>query len=587
MSIVFYDFEVFKYDWLVVIYDMTTQKKHVIVNDDKKLTHFYETHKSDIWCGFNSRNYDVYILKAILLGMNPKRVNDAIIYEDRKGWEISRSFNKIQLFNYDVCSAHLYGLKTLEGFMGNDIKETDVDFNIDRPLTDDEIAETVKYCTHDVEQTIEVFLKKQNDFKSMMHIVKEFNLGLAHIGDTGAKVTATVLGCIRNDYKDEFDVEILPCIKIKKYKEVIDWYKHQLATKDPYIYNTFKCVDVAGVPHIFAFGGLHGAPSQPIHRKGAIFHVDVNNYYPSMLIAHNLVTRSATNDNYVKIYNTRKALKMKQLSAKTKEEKNSYKAQQLPYKQMLNSLSGAMKDKFNPAYDPRNNNTMCINGQLMLLDLIEHLEVIDGFELIQSNTDGLIVKIPDTDSAFNQLDDICYDWEKRMSTDKCTIGLALDQILEIYQKDVNNYLWIDLDGSVGERKGAYVKELNDLDYDLPIINDALINYMSKHIPVSDTINNCDSLIKFQKLVKLTGKYDHVSHNDINYTYKCYRVFASRDASDGIIYKVRSNDKKEKFASTPEHCFINNNNIIDLAVPTKLDRNWYIQLATERLKQFGL
>lgn len=582
----FYDFETFRYDWIVVIFDMDAKKKTVIHNSVDELSSYYEAHKNDIWIGYNNNNYDQYIFKAILLGMNPKTVNDDIIKRGLKGWQISREFNSIQMYNYDTVGTRRIGLKTLEGFMGNDIKETDVPFDLDRPLTDDEIAETVKYCTHDVEQTIEVFLKKQNDFKSMMHIVKEFNLGLAHIGDTGAKVTATVLGCIRNDYKDEFDVKILPCIKIKKYKEVINWYKEQLDKKDPYIYNTFKCVDVAGVPHIFAFGGLHGAPSQPIHRKGAIYHVDVNNYYPSMLIAHGLVTRSATNDNYVKIYNTRKALKMKQLSAKTKEEKNLYKSQQLPYKQMLNSLSGAMKDKFNPAYDPRNNNTMCINGQLMLLDLIEHLEVIDGFELIQSNTDGLIVKIPDTDSAFNQLDDICYDWEKRMSTDKCTIGLALDQISEIYQRDVNNYLWLDLDGSIGERKGGNVKELNDLDYDLPIVNEALVNYMAHKIPVEVTINNCNELIKFQKIVKLSNHYSYVEHNGIKYTYKCYRVFASTDSKDGMIYKcggARGNN--EKFANTPEHSFIDNSDVKDKTVPNKLDKSWYIEFAKKRLDAF--
>jgi DNA polymerase len=586
---IFYDFEVFKIDWLVVIYDVDAKEKHIIVNDAEQLRQFYEVHKNDIWCGFNSSNYDVYILKSILLGLDPKYVNDRIIRDGLKGWQISREFNKIPLNNYDVCTSRLYGLKTLEGFMGMDIKETDVPFDLDRKLTAEEIEQTIKYCTHDVEATIEVFLKKQNDFNSMMHIVKEFDLGLSHIGDTGAKITSVVLGCVRKERDDEFDVEFLPCLKIKKYKAVLDWYKHQLSTiKNDGVYSTFFTIDVAGVPHTFGFGGLHGAPSKPIHVKGAIYHVDVNNYYPSMLIAHNLVTRSATNDNYTKIYNTRKALKMKQLGAKTKAEAKHYKQMQLPYKQMLNSLSGAMKDRYNSAYDPRNNNMMCINGQLMLLDLIEHLEVIDGFQLIQSNTDGLIVKIPDTDSAFNQLDDICYDWECRMSTDRCTIELALDQISEIYQKDVNNYLWLELDGSVGERKGACVKELSELDYDLPIVNEAMVNYMAKKIPVEITINNCNELIKFQKLVKLTGKYSHVEHNGIKYTYKCYRVFASKDKSDGRIYKCGgSRGSNEKFANTPDSCFIDNGDIIDATIPSKLDKQWYIDEANKRLKQWEI
>ena len=79
--------------------------------------------------------------------------------------------------------------------------------------------------------------------------------------------------------------------------------------------------------------------------------------------------------------------------------KSGKKKEQAPYKKLLNALSGAMKDKTNPAFDARNNNIMCINGQLMLLDLIEHLEVVEGFELIQSNTDGLIIRIPDTSSC--------------------------------------------------------------------------------------------------------------------------------------------------------------------------------------------
>ena len=47
---------------------------------------------------------------------------------------------------------------------------------------------------------------------------------------------------------------------------------------------------------------------------------------------------------------------------------------QAPLKIILNSTYGAMKDKYNPMYDPRQANNVCVFGQLLLLDLIEHLE---------------------------------------------------------------------------------------------------------------------------------------------------------------------------------------------------------------------
>ena len=61
----FYDFEVFKKDWLVVIINPVTHEEKVIVNDVKKLQRYYERHKNDIWVGYNSRHYDQYILKAL------------------------------------------------------------------------------------------------------------------------------------------------------------------------------------------------------------------------------------------------------------------------------------------------------------------------------------------------------------------------------------------------------------------------------------------------------------------------------------------------------------------------------------------
>ena len=165
--------------------------------------------------------------------------------------------------------------------------------------------------------------------------------------------------------------------------------------------------------------------------------------------------------------------------------------------------------------------------------------------------------------------------------------MEFDEYTKIYQKDVNNYIAIGIDGKP-KRKGGYVKKLGDLDYDLPIINDALNNYMINGISVENTINNCNELIKFQKIVKVSSKYLCAYHNGKKLNEKCHRVFASLNNSDGYIGKQKSRGATiEKFANTPEKCFIENGNINGVEVPEKLDKQWYINLAKERLEQFGV
>lgn len=85
-SINFYDFEVFQYDWMVVIINPVERIKTVIVNNSKELKRYYNRHKNQMWCGYNSRNYDTFIMKSILLDINPKFTNDMIVGKGMKGW---------------------------------------------------------------------------------------------------------------------------------------------------------------------------------------------------------------------------------------------------------------------------------------------------------------------------------------------------------------------------------------------------------------------------------------------------------------------------------------------------------------------
>lgn len=565
----FYDFEVFKYDWLVCCCDPIERKWTVIYNNKAGLELFYDQHKTDIWIGYNSRSYDTYILKSILLGFDPYDVNHWIIEMGRKGWEYSSEFNRIQLFNYDVMTSKAFGLKQLEGFMGNDMEETSVPFNINRKLTDDEMVETIKYCKHDVEQTMEVFIRKKADFDAHMSLIKTFKLPLKHISKTQAQLSALAIGCVRHDWFDEWDYSIVDTLRIKKYQNIIEWFEMQRLARD---YDASLNVEICGVPHSVGWGGIHGAPDQPLHRKGLILHVDVTSFYPSIMIHYDMLSRNVSDKAvYKQIYDTRVALK-----------KAGKKKEQAPYKIILNATYGISKDKYSAAYDPRRANEVCVNGQLLLIDLLEHLE--GHCELIQSNTDGLIIQIPDTDEAFNTVDDICYEWEQRTG-----MGLGFDVITEIWQKDVNNYIFRFENGKL-ERKGAYVKELNDLDNDLPIINTALVDAMTRRIPVEQTIMQCDDLKQFQKVFKVSSKYECGWHNGEQLQEKTFRVFASTDENDTWIGKMKYKGGKlaaEKFANTPEHCFIYNGDVNGKKVPNNLDKKYYIDIAKKRLAQFGM
>lgn len=258
------DFEVFLFDWLVVIIDYNTRKKKVIINNRKELVDFYNKAKDKyIWVGFNSRNYDSTILKAIILGMNPKEINDKLIVEGMKPHQISRKFNDIDLINYDTMVDRNSSLKQLEGFMGSMIKESDVDFNLNRKLTKDEIKETVYYCTHDVEETIKVFEQTKSDFEAQMGLIQEFNLPLKYLTKTKAKLSATILEAERqHGLNDEMEYSFPPA-KLGKYECVKEHFdKNRFLTyvneKGVNKKNQLE-IDVYGLKTVYGFGGLHAA----------------------------------------------------------------------------------------------------------------------------------------------------------------------------------------------------------------------------------------------------------------------------------------------------------------------------------------
>lgn len=561
------DFEVLSKGgfWMCCMKDYKTQREHTIINDRDELLRVYNKNKDSVWLGYNIRGYDQWILKAIIAGLNPCEVSDKLIERNMSPWQIDRNMNKIPLFIFEISDTYR-SLKELELFMGEDIKESTVPFDLDRYPNKEEIEELTTYCLHDVRMTYKVFEEVYYRYEAQLGLIEYFDLDDSMFNKTEAQLSAYILGAKKPSYErdDTKDFEIIDSLKLSKYNNIKEWYE-DYNNRD---FKNYLRVNIFGVETDFGWGGLHSARKK-YKAEDFIVNSDVSSFYPSIMIEYNLLSRNVKDSSKFKqIRDTRFELK---------REKNPIEKS---LKLVLNSTYGACLDVNNDLYDPRQGIAICVNGQLLLLDLIEKVELEFGerAEFIQGNTDGVMFKFSSKEDVDKYLE-ICDKWCERTKME-----LEHDFIKKIIQKDVNNYVFIKEDGQV-KSKGAYVKKLSSIDNDLPIVNKALKEKLVKDIDIETTINNADNLIDFQKCVKITGKYSHAIHGSEELKLKVVRVFASKLASDSAIMKIKNDNKFEKISYTPDRVFIDNGNVLDKKIPDKLDKDWYISLAKERLDSF--
>lgn len=471
-------------------------------------------------------------------------------------------------------------LKEAEGNLGMDIEESEVDFDLDRPLTKKELEQTVQYCCHDVDATERLFLERRKYLESKVAVgaMKEIDPASA-LNLTNAKLTAMYLcgsGARPRPCQDEFEYEFPTNLLIDKYFDVVNFF----SGVDP-SYQKKLAIDIAGAPHVLGWGGIHGALEHYAEEstdRRKILHIDVTSYYPSLMIVNRYLSRNARNpEEFKDVYQRR-------IAAKKAGDKATANALKL----ILNTTYGAMKNQYNALYDPHQANAVCISGQLYLVDLVEKLESIPSFRLIQSNTDGLIVscdveKIPQVTHQVNL-------WEQRTG-----FSMGVDGIQKIVQKDVNNYVLLDAGGAT-EVKGSYVSDDNGGSFkhrSMMVVAQAIVWNLLYDVPPAETINACSDPIAFQIVAKAGSTYDRTvwKFDDEDRPVQLVnRVFACGDSRAGTLYKLKiAAGRRDKIANLPEHCIIVNGDLSDPQVRATaiqaLDRQWYIDLAQKRINDY--
>lgn len=539
-TIYIYDIEVFKKDNLFVFRDYFTKEWTVIHNDLDALRKFYLANRDSLFVGYNSHSYDSNVMRAYLQGKNPFHVSKAIIESDDRALAYKMfDTKKTPLFGMDLYQDNRgFSLKEHSAFMGINIKETEVDFDLDRELTEEEQVLNELYCKNDVLATEKRFEQNIGMLVAKAAIALYFGLDKMALSMTNANLTAELLGAEKTpDRGDELDKYELPeGFEIESETIRQAFMTDEFEANDKGHASISLDVPRRDVTEVLGVGGIHGAKESFIHVGN--FHArDVGSLYPNTMVLFDYLSRNIPEDKR-HIY---QMLLDERMEAKySNKEFTEIKGVQIPtkllingYKLPLNTKYGAMGAEFNKLYDPRMRLLVCITGQMAMWDLLEKIE--NHATIIQSNTDAHYY-IPFSEEDEKAINEIANDWMKRT-------GYTLDDdpFKAIFQKDVNNYLAVTSDGKV-KFKGA-IGLTNGLKVSKAIVSNAFINYVVAGKDYKEFINECDELRQFQMITKTGYTFDDTVVRDSKgnemKAQKVNRTFAVKDHNKAVeIFKVK-------------------------------------------------
>lgn len=602
--LIIFDWEVFP-NWNCMVWneyneDRSKIQLHTITSDDDNyISEIKRVSKLGYLTGFNIKAYDMQILNFACLGYTLQELYEhsmSIINSKDGKWKdftFWRKYNFIDLFD-DI---KMGSLKQFESNIGIQIKECDVPFG-KSDLTEDEKKSIIYYCKQDVLATNILAAHRWGYLMAKANCSKISDLSEAEcLKNTSAKLCAKMLGAKqRPNFNPPFYTipeKLKPLFEKILHPNIIEAFEGQPLENDfSYVIRYFKNTINFGA------GGVHSTYKDSAkfisNNDEVLVNADFENLYPSLLILFDYFSTGipeAGKEQFKFILKKCRELKqvlrgMKKKGLKDTDEYKELFNERDSMKLVLNAATGAMRAKFSPLYDPQNIIALCFTGQLLTVCLAKIMHNL-GALIIQTNTDGILFKI--SRSKLKDVYSEILNFEQHVG-----IPLEVEEQYAVFQKDVNNYILLPSKDAEPKLKGRWAKQSGS-DVPLtplfaPVINQSIIDYYRKGIPIEVTIRNCNCPLDFMMTTMKGPTYDGVVYETMagdSLIGNINRVYAIDDDNCGSLYKIKYDDdgnviKRDKIASIPERSC----NYLD-EVPKegklyRLDYDWYIKLAKKNL-----
>ena len=557
-AVVVYDIEIFPNCFHCCCKDTETQElyKFEISKRKNQLTMLIDffISKGTMFCGYNNHHYDDVIINYIIdfrdemMNLHWYRICDSLynlsntIINSEEGdidkfkrWKYAHYFHSMDLLTMQFSSKLRVGLKEMQVTMlYENVQEYDGDFN--KPIPEDSIDDMIAYNINDVNSTESLLTKLKPDIELRLFIEEEYgieclSMDSVKFGETlllkkyceATHLNAQYVKTLRSpmDYIPLKDV-ILPYISYTNptLQSVLEDMKKQVVySKERKGYEKQFVLD--NVTYSVGVGGIHSIHSPKIFKPKEgeiIMHSDVTSMYPSFIIKYGWIPRhlgEVFHTEYSNIYQER-----------VEAKHTGQKLKNLALKLTLNSVTGKMQQETSWMYDPFNVFKIRINGQLILLMLVDRLLQL-GCKIVQVNTDGVVYITTEAKKGLilNAITEV---------EELTRLTFETDMYKAFYQYAINDYFGILEDDSV-EEKGMFItttklgKGLSPV-----VIPKAIINYFLTKEPVSSYIKRQTDIKDFLMAQRVDKKFK-IEYNN-KYIQRINRYYASTNGC--YLYKVK-------------------------------------------------
>lgn len=499
------------------------------------------------------------------------------------------------------------------------------------PITEEQIADVIKYCDNDVLSLRKKILLDKNEILLRDTLTNFFNVDLLSASEPqiakkifglalskAMKISEKELSKMQTERKYiKLDQIILNYIKFKTptFQKTLQKF-NKLTLDANNLKGSFKANAMyRGLDISFALGGIHGAKRGWHKAEGnnVIKTFDVVSYYPNLAIKNNWSPAHLPVEIFVTTYNN-------QFEERRKYDKKN--PLNYVYKIVLNSAYGLSNEKHGSFLkDSLFTMKITCNGQLLLAMLMEELvETIPGCRPLMINTDGGEVIF---DKKYMHLyDEICKKWEALTK-----LELEHDEYKELIIADVNTYLAINKEKEISKEEAIellneakqkntvkplikFSKKLNKYyhckiklkgryEIEKPVhknksytvLKKMIYNYFVHKIPFVETLNQNKNIMDFCAVVRAkgTGKifYNVMDTDNINMVkvsmQKTNRYFVSNSGGKLKTLTEKTENLVEAYRGYET--------ILNLWDPKKpfeeydIDKKYYLQRANDEIAKY--